>query len=56
MSKVTTIFAVGDKVVLFGKTVATVTSVHKGGKRLGVLKDGGVATFVTGCNAKLAVA
>lgn len=42
---------VGSVVKLWGKTLATVTSVHKGGKRLGVsYLDGTTAksTFVNG--------
>lgn len=48
-------FSVGTTVKLHGKTIATVTSVHKKGKRLGVVLADGKATFV-GANAAAAVA
>ena len=41
----------GSKVLLYGKTLATVVSVHASGKRLGVLTDAGKATFVNASNA-----
>lgn len=47
-------FAVGDTVKLFSKTLATVTSVHKGGKRLGVTTEHGKTTFVNASNAAFA--
>jgi hypothetical protein len=43
-------FKVGDTIKLFGKITAVVTSVHSGGKRLGVTYDG-KATFTSARNA-----
>lgn len=44
----------GTRVLLHGKTPATVTSTHAKGKRLGVTTDAGKKTFVSADNAKLA--
>jgi hypothetical protein len=49
------LMTVGDGLLYF-KTAATVISVHKGGKRLGVLLDSGKTTFVNASNAKVVTA
>lgn len=48
-------FNVGDKVTLYGKTLAVVKSVHNGGKKLGVkyLDGSDKSTFTNSGNVKL---
>lgn len=47
---------VGTKVILFGRQIATVIGVHKGGKTLHVTTEHGKTTFVKAANAKVVTA
>lgn len=47
---------VHDKVTVHGKLSGVVTSVHKGGKRVGVLLSCGKSTFTSTSNVKVVTA